>query len=86
MAKASQRHRADIKEVTVEKVDSRISLESILDQLGKKGVPQAGSRSRSIRERSARIKQLSQELAREIRALKEESAAAKPVKKAPKQR
>jgi hypothetical protein len=41
MAKASRRRRPDIQEVAVEKVDSRISLESILDQLGKKGVPQA---------------------------------------------
>jgi hypothetical protein len=39
MAKASRRRRPDIQEVAVEKVDSRISLESILEQLGKKGVP-----------------------------------------------
>ena len=88
MAKASKTSKAEVKEVEVHKIDNRISLESILEQVSKKAGTQIRSRSVSsaTKERATRIKELSAELAREIRELREESAASQSAKKGPKRR
>ncbi len=84
MAKA-RNPKIEITEVEVEKVDNRIPLESILEQLAQK----AGSQARSLsaraedKARTGRIKELSTELAKELRALEE--SRPKP-KAAPKRR
>ena len=71
MAKA-RNPKIEITEVEVEKVDNRIPLDSIIEQLAQK----AGTQARSLsarpedKARTARIKELSAELAKELRALK----------------
>ena len=69
MAKPSKTSKAEVKEVEVQKIDNRISLESILEQVSKKAGTQIRSRSVSsaTKDRATRIKELSAELAREIR-------------------
>ena len=88
MAKASKTSKAEVKEVEVQKIDNRISLESILEQVSKKAGTQARSRSASsaTKDRATRIKELSAELAQEIRELRKESAASQSAKKGPKRR
>lgn len=88
MAKASKTSKAEVKEVEVQKIDNRISLESILEQVSKKAGTQIRSRSVSsaTKDRATRIKELSAELAREIREFREESAASQSANKGPKQR
>jgi hypothetical protein len=88
MAKASRASKAKVKEVEVQKIDNRISLESILEQVGEKAGTQVRSRSASsaTKDRATKIKELSAELAREIRELRKESAASQSAKKGPKRR
>lgn len=88
MAKASKTSKAELKEVEVQKIDNRISLESILEQVSEKAETQVRSRSASsaVKDRATRIRELSAELAREIRELTTESAAPQPAKKGPKRR
>ena len=88
MAKPSKMSKAEVKEVEVQKIDNRISLESILEQVSKKAGTQIRSRSVSsaTKDRATRIKELSAELAREIREFREESAASQSAKNGPKRR
>jgi hypothetical protein len=88
MAKASKTSRAEIKEVEVQKIDNRISLESVLEQVSEKAGTQVRSRSASsaTKDRATKIKELSAELAREIREFRKESAASQSAKKGPKRR
>jgi hypothetical protein len=77
MAKASKTSKAEVKEVEVQKIDNRISLVSILEQVSEKAGTQARSRSASsaTKDRATRIKELSAELAQEIRELRKEPAS-----------
>ena len=87
MAKA-KKPKIEIKEVETQKVDKRIPLHTIIEQLAEKaGTRARGLSSRSVaRDRTARIKELSAELARELRALEESAPESKPASKKPKRR
>jgi len=82
MAKRSEKNKIEIIEVQTPKVDNRLPLEEVIDQLAKKAGSGVPATTRTVRARSetgdrlARIKELSTQLAQELRALKGTPAAA----------
>ncbi len=81
MTKRAAKSPIEITQVETPQVDHRIKLEEVVDQLAKKarGAPQKGARglgeAGETRDRIARIKELSVQLAQELRGLEQSSAA-----------
>lgn len=82
MAKNAAKSKIEIIEVKTSKVDQTIKLDEIIDQLAKKAQaasPKKGARAAGAsgerQDRVTRIKELSAQLAQELRALKQSPAA-----------
>ena len=92
MAKRAAKPKMEIIEVRTPKVDNVIKLDEVIDQLAKKagGVTSRGARTTragsDTQDRLARIKELSAELAQELRALRQSPAGRAKASATPRKR